>query len=295
MTFIEKSCEYCGKLFQAALKFHNRGEAKYCSRECSQQAQKKILPEKTCSQCGKLFQSNRQFCSQVCANTFVSRQDREIKNEKISKALSIFRTTIDLVCVNCNIIFTVPVQQKRRKSCSEECEKELHRTVEARKNISLAAIKRVGSDTNTDRLKSITCFYPYNNKLIRCDSKAEYSCLNYVETHYDVADISRCLSFLEYELDGIIRRYNPDFQVVLANGKTLIVECKTPLSNKDLKRKWSIYYSSIIPKKKVLEEYCREHEYEVLFFNKDMNNSYYNSISRQQLQSVVSPEVKAPL
>lgn len=307
MSFISKNCQKCGISFQADVKYHNQGQAKFCSKQCSYDAKIKIkvYKDKLCPQCSTSFKANSKFCSQKCANTFTSKQNRELKNKNISKALAVYNkengrisitdVSIDLECVHCKIIFTARQDQRRRKTCSEKCEMDLRRTPEMRNVFSLAAIKRIGSDTNTDRLKSIHCNYFFYNKIIRCDSKAEYSCLNYIETNYDVADIERCTLILEYELEGNIRRYNPDFEITLKNGKKLIVECKTPLSNKDLKRKWKIYYSSIEPKKKVLEKYCLENECDILFYNKDMNSKFYNSISKDQLQSAISPEVKTQL
>jgi len=100
-------------------------------------------------------------------------------------------------------------------------------------------------------LKSIKCEYIFNNKKIRCDSKIEYSCLNYFEKNYDVLDIDRCDFLIDFEYDEVNRKYNPDFKIITTND-VYIVECKIILSNKELRRKWNYYYETINSKKEII-------------------------------------------
>ncbi len=80
MSFITKTCLHCNTNFEASLKEHNRGNAKFCSLVCSStyyQAHKpKPTLNLTCAYCEKAFhrstskQKNSktgfQFCSREC-------------------------------------------------------------------------------------------------------------------------------------------------------------------------------------------------------------------------------------
>lgn len=59
MKTIEKQCLYCNKLFHADLKEHNRGNGKYCSKQCSYSARKgttkPTVSNVTCAFCQKGF------------------------------------------------------------------------------------------------------------------------------------------------------------------------------------------------------------------------------------------------
>ena len=126
------------------------------------------------------------------------------------------------------------------------------------------------------QLTSIKCLYEFKNKKIRCDSKVEYSCLNYFENNFDVLDIERCDFLIDFDYDGIIKKYNPDFKITTIND-VYIVECKTILSSKELVRKWSYYYDTIEGKKIALDKYCDENNFLSFNYNKSMNNKFYNN------------------
>lgn len=52
-------CNYCGKIFDAQIRFLNKGEAKYCSRSCASYGfyknKPKPKPNVECAWCNKLF------------------------------------------------------------------------------------------------------------------------------------------------------------------------------------------------------------------------------------------------
>ena len=85
MKTITKICLCCEKEFEAAIREHNRGNAKFCSLSCSskfthlKQAKELRQPNVCCAQCGKMFYKNKSkqsksrsglfFCCRKCKDT----------------------------------------------------------------------------------------------------------------------------------------------------------------------------------------------------------------------------------
>lgn len=265
------TCDFCLNKFDRALS--QISKYNFCSQSCSAKFSNAKRVENGYTTKGLYKNTNCTICRKLVEVGYNSTESRFICKQ--------CRLTIKLQKHSLCILCGAQINNAGVKKYCDFCRK---------KKASLDSIIRVNQDSNSARLKSIVCKYKFNDSMIRCDSKAEYSSLNYIETHYDVLDISRSKLILEYELDGYIRRYNPDFDVKLSGGKILIVECKTPLSSKDLQRKWKIYYKSIEPKKLALEKYCNDNNCECLFFNKDMHNKYYNSLTREFLAKTLITE-----
>lgn len=265
-------CDNCGIIFEKKCSEIIRNEHHFCCQSCAaqfQNAQRKLTEptnQVNCKECGKTFYvkdgSSKKSCDACC---------KEKKDEARGRAKKTLQKSVCCVCGR-DFEYLTEDKKNKKKTCSQEC---------FSVRMSLNAINRTQNDTS--RLKSIVCEYSFQKKIITCASKAEYSCLNYIEEHYDVLDMDRCPLVLEYELDGKTRRYSPDFTVILKDGKTMIVECKTPLSNKDLQRKWDIYYRSIPMKQEALEKYCDVNGHLFLWYHKDMNLKFYNSISKKTL------------
>lgn len=127
--------------------------------------------------------------------------------------------------------------------------------------------------------KSIRCVYDFNGFKIRCDSKVEYSCVDYFIKNYDVISIKRCDFFIEYVFDDKIKRYLPDF-IVETIEKTYIVECKSLFKITDdviNSKSWSMYYNTIEPKKIELKKYCEENGFTEFFFTKELHRNFYDT------------------
>ena len=148
-------------------------------------------------------------------------------------------------------------------------------TKEAKEYLSNVMSTKIKNGDFKPKLKSIKCFYEYKNKYIKCDSKVEYSCLDYFEKNYKILDIERCDFLIDFNYGGINKKYNPDFKIITAN-EIFIVECKTILSNKKLQRKWKYYYDTIELKKEALQKYCDDNNYIAFNYNKSMNRNFYN-------------------
>ena len=74
MKRIRKSCLTCSAEFEAPLREHQRGNAKYCSLRCSANRPRDRRPNRSCVHCGKHFYappSQRRarlvFCGKPCA------------------------------------------------------------------------------------------------------------------------------------------------------------------------------------------------------------------------------------
>ena len=140
----DKKCEWCNKDFKAKSR-----QARFCSKSCAYRfnykrilegcrLQNKIRKEKklkikltierTCEYCGhKFYESNsRRFCSSVCAHAFVSNQNREYKNKKISNGVINWNKKnhhyvglFDKKCEWCNKNFKSKL--RRTRFCSRSC------------------------------------------------------------------------------------------------------------------------------------------------------------------------------
>ena len=76
MSTITKDCLTCGRPFEAEVREHNRGNARFCSRKCSARRLRKLkTPNCECDLCGHAFyrppskqnsKSGLLFCSRAC-------------------------------------------------------------------------------------------------------------------------------------------------------------------------------------------------------------------------------------
>lgn len=71
MKTIIKICEYCDKSFNADIREHNRGNAKFCSISCAMKNSNlnRIQKINICKHCGREYESNSnnsKFCSKSC-------------------------------------------------------------------------------------------------------------------------------------------------------------------------------------------------------------------------------------
>lgn len=117
---MEKICEFCGESFQTNLK-----ERKYCSRDCSWEANCVEHPKHTCSYCGESFRrsstkivTENVYCSRKCLNEV----RREIlKRRKGTKNKGAIFVTIE--CKYCKQIFEQKCYEKTRRKqfCTVSC------------------------------------------------------------------------------------------------------------------------------------------------------------------------------
>jgi len=87
-NYLERSCPKCGKSFTVHKTHVERGQGKYCSRECARSGsptRKKQTPVVTCHTCGNSFEKyaseirknlhGKHFCSSECWATHNQRQN----------------------------------------------------------------------------------------------------------------------------------------------------------------------------------------------------------------------------
>ena len=119
--------------------------------------------------------------------------------------------------------------------------------------------------------------YNFNNEKIRCDSKVEYTCLNYFENK-GASEIKRCDFYIEYQDENKIRRFNPDFFIKIKND-IYIVEAKGYVGIKNLNEKWRNYNRVSLLKRKALEVFCKDKNFIPFWFTKDLNRKFYDNVS----------------
>ncbi len=222
-----------------------------------------------------------EFCSRKCARGFSSKEKRIEINNKVSKKLKgTGNKPVKKICLECQNEFTVKWEKRNQKTCSIKCgRKLLCRNNEYIENLSKSLILAHQQGRMKGTRKSIRCYYSFKDSLIRCDSKVEYTCLDYFCKTYDVEEIKRCDFFIEYEFKSKIKRYLPDF-VIKTKEDTYIVECKSFFKITDdviNSKSWSMYYDTIEPKKKVLKEFCQNNNYKDFFFTKKLHRYFYDN------------------
>jgi hypothetical protein len=152
-------------------------------------------------------------------------------------------------------------------------------TEETKKKLSISMILAHQNGKMKGIEKSIRCEYDFNGLKIRCESKVEYTCVDYFIKNYDVKTIKRCDFFIEYIFNNQIKRYLPDF-IVETQEKKYIVECKSFFKITDAvinSKSWSMYYNTIEPKKLELKKYCEKNGYVDFFFTKELHRYFYDN------------------
>lgn len=159
-----------------------------------------------CKNCGCVFTgkyskySDGKFCSRKCARGFSSKEKRQEINLKVSKKLTgrvnsksggPYSIHLKKECVVCGKVFT-----GLRKCCSNDCLKAL-RKEQFKKNAVYGYKEKAG-----------TRYSGWYNK-IYCNSTWELAYLLYCEEKG--LNPVRCKEFFEYEFEGKMYKYYPDF------------------------------------------------------------------------------------
>jgi len=170
-------------------------------------------------------------------------------------------------------------KETNRKYCSIECSKLSKGLLETRENQS----KIMSEKAQNGLIKngSHNCIYYFKNKKIKCDSKVEYTCLDFFEKNHSVIDIKRSGIIIKYEYKGIIKRFNPDFIIITIND-VFIVECKTIIKNKFLNDKWRKYNEVSKIKKEKLEIYAKKNNMKSFWFTKELHRKFYDSLKNRK-------------
>lgn len=241
-----------------------------------------------CENCGTehegTFGSGR-FCSKFCAHSNVGKRGKGISRPWKKRIKKIHLT----LCIHCGIEFD---HDRKRLFCSKLCKDKHGPSVEMREKLSKIFTEKIKRGEFRSYLKSIKCSYEFKDTSIKCDSKVEYSCLNFFETNYKVISIKRADIVLTYKHDGINKSYLPDFIIDTTEGK-FIVECKAEIGkNANVSRKWGYYYDTIEPKKEALKKYCNENNFISFFYNKGMNSKFYYSCKPRDVSPLSDKELK---
>lgn len=254
-----KKCENCQEQHLGSY-----GSGRFCSSNCargfSTKLKRNLINDKVALKLkGKTScQNEYSFKCIKCQNEFLTKFNRYcpkcLKEQLIRK------------CEHCEQMFCVTKTTSKPKYCSEICK--IHG--QSNKMINRVIEGLVKS-------KGIKCVYVFNNKKIKCDSKIEYTCLNYFESNYNVKSIKRCEVVLEYKYQTKLKKYVPDF-VIETDTKTFIVECKNFIKNKALNQTWNMYNEKAILKKKCLEDFCINSQYTCFWFTKEFNIKYYRNL-----------------
>ena len=170
--------------------------------------QKPHMNTNTCKKCGREIPEHKKFCSQSCSATYNNLKRGPMSDEtkaKISKTLksSVVYKVVSKICPICGKEFIQPRKKNGRlgnaKYCSKEC-----------KNKALSLInKQIGS--GGFREGSVKNYKSGWFNGIHCDSSWELAFLIYHRDHN--VNITRCAEIRDYEFEGKIHKFHPDFVI----------------------------------------------------------------------------------
>ena len=218
------------------------------------------------------------YCSRSCANKREYDSARKLQvYTKVKNTLAITNASKyaawEKICPVCNVKYF----HYKNKTCSLVCSRKLAHRTEIREEQSRKTALRIMLDPSyAKRLKTIRCEFEFNGSMIRCDSKIEFACLDYVTKNFDIISLKRCDFIIPFQFDDITRHYVPDFIFVTSNN-TYVVEAKCEFVNQHLRTKWRYYYETIPYKRIALQKFCDEHSYTALYFNRSMHRKFYET------------------
>ena len=96
-----------------------------------------------------------------------------------------------------------------------------------------------------------------SGSLVHCDSTYEARFCHAMMNDPNVLDFSRFIGSIEYDLDGDIHHYTPDFDVTLVDGRRFIIEIKSDHTIND---------EVVQTKAAAADEWCQEHGITYIIF-----------------------------
>ena len=214
-----------------------------------------------CNHCNLVFRYLNNVIQQKISET----AKKHWKNGNYIKRNYKFKPRKEFICKICNKPY---IAIREQVTCrQEEC---------TRKSRSLNRIEAIKAGKTN--FNSIKCFFNFKENLIKCDSKIEYSCLDYFVKSFNIINIERCDFYIEYLMNNKIHRFLPDFKITMP-GNTYIVEVKSPFVFNRLNKKWRFYNETQKYKKEVLIDYCKKNNYKYFWFVKDLHRKFYNNVN----------------
>lgn len=216
------------------------------------------------------------FCSSKCARGFSTKNKRKLINEKVSlKLKQEHHERYYSICPNCENEFETEWKKRKNKFCSKRCSIDhKYKDPEYIKKLSLGRIKKIREGVvNSSGIRMI---YTFNESKIKCDSKIEYSCLDFFEKK-GAEEMKRCDFSIEYKDEEKTRRFLPDFCIKIRD-EIFIVEAKGYMSVNSVNEKWRDYNRLSVLKKEALKKYCEDNNFTSFWFTKDLNLKFYNEI-----------------
>lgn len=234
---------------------------------------------KVCENCGNehggTFGSGR-FCCKKCARGFSTKEKRSLINKTVSKKLTgTGHKDIEKKCPECGKMFKIKWNKRHIKTCSRKCGVSLKfkTNLHLKEILSKSRIKNI--EKGIVNGSGIKCVFKFNKKNIKCDSKLEYTALDYFVKNYNVLDINRANIKIEYEFNNEKHIFLPDFKINTSNG-IYIVECKSEKITSHMQEKWKGYIETSKIKKEKLIDYCKKNNFLFFWFTQYTSKDYRN-------------------
>jgi hypothetical protein len=279
-------CEYCNSIFNkpkneilkvlTGMNLYKNG-LRFCSKKCRKASSLRIPIPGNCECCGLYHDGKHtsgRFCSLKCSRSFSTKNNKEIRNKKISEKISLGE--IEKTCPSCNNIFKTK-KSKNSRYCSIKCgrknkiNKGYTWTDESKNKLSIS-IKlsyAKGKEVYGGRTKWYEI--PTSIGLIKVQGSFEYRACKILDIWKDKEIISNweyTKDRIEYiGLDEKIHSYLLDFKIYNNDGSWYYLETKGFKRDID-KNKWKSVidkgYKLIVWFKKNLEK--EEEKYNIIPF-----------------------------
>lgn len=220
-------CPICNKL--------NHSKNEFCSKECFQKGTRVAL---ACKHCSKNFHvlrcfSDKQFCSQKCANKF-----RSLNHISIRKTIT---------CAWCSRefqLFPSQIRSEKNQFCNRDCYLEFHSRLQIQKECETCQKVFTTSSLYARKFCSRTCyklgyeprnFHPKFNKgwfqsnkagKIWYDSALELKRFKELDWDDSVVRFERCQDKIPWEDEKGVHFYHPDLTIFYQNDVVVVEECK---------------------------------------------------------------------
>ena len=259
-------CEFCDKSYTAQ-RFSTHAKSCLAKRQRVQ-----LACSKQCEICKEqitVYYGSGRFCGIKCAKSAASAKGQDEANEKRRQTLirkGIVAKIYHSKCKTCDK--ELQAHRKPRKFCSSKCA-----SADPKRLLNLSNATKKSIERGNPFPKRIRCQFQYNDKLIKCDSRLEWTCLDWIMKNYDVKSLTRSQLKLAYTLDDHNRTYNPDFEFETTNNEKYVVEAKSEQSPKS--PAWVTYTREANEKHLVLDDYCKENNLKSLWYTQNTNIVFY--------------------
>jgi hypothetical protein len=219
-----------------------------------------------------------------CSRGFSSKAKRQEINLKLREKLS--KPHQINVCAHCQKTFSTRqnTQGRNQRYCSNSCRQQSSTcnqvSKEAREKLSLARIKKIQEGVvNSSGTK---CQFSFQNEIIKCDSRLEYSCLLWFTLNYQCSSMKRNGLVIPYVFNDHKKLFLPDF-LITTDSSQYLVEVKSIISVQSVNEKWHFYNETSLLKEKALINFCEGKNLTPFWYTMKTDTKLYRKVIQEKI------------